>query len=96
MHARLRGAQKATARLFKMGPKSVQQHRQTRDVKEVTDKDSLNIERDDRCTPAQHPKKGIVTYTDLKIRDAFVRDEGRLVRKHMVCCASIGDGHTSG
>ena len=74
-----------------MGRKTVQRHRQTRDVRDMTDKDSLAIERDDCCTPAQHRKKGIVTHTDLKIRDALVRDEDRLAR-----CASIGDCHTSG
>ena len=79
-----------------MGPKAVQRHRQTRDVKDMRDKDSLAIERDDCCTPAQHRKKGIVTHTDLKIRDVLVRDEGRLVRNHMFCRASIGKGHTSG
>ncbi len=79
-----------------MGPKAVQRHRQTGDKKGMPDKDTLTVEGDDDCAPAQHRKKGIVTHTDLKIRDALVRDEGRLVRKHMVCRASIGDGHTSG
>ena len=79
-----------------MGPKDVQRHRQTGDMKGMPDKDMLTVEGDDDCAPAQHRKKGIVTHMDLKIRDVLVRDEGRLVRKHMVCCASISNCHTSG
>ena len=39
---------------------------------------TLTVEGNDDRAPTQHGKKGIVTHTDLKIRDALVRDEGRL------------------
>ena len=62
----------------------------------MLDECTLTVEGIDDHAPTHHGKKGIVTHTDLKIKDVHVRDEGRLVWKHMICCATISDGNTSG
>ena len=59
----------------------------------MTDQNSLAVEGDYDRTPAQYREVGIIPHAHLKIRNALVRDEGRLVREHVVGGTSVGDGH---
>ena len=62
----------------------------------MSDKDTPTVEGDDSRASPQNWKEGIVTHTNLEIRNAFVGDEGRLVRKHVVSRSRISDGDARG
>ncbi len=81
---------KSAATLGDVLSKTVEGHRQSRNVKNVTDKKTFTIKLKNSCPSTKDWDERIVAHANRETRHSPVADEAQLVRDHMIRGARVG------
>jgi hypothetical protein len=90
-HSSLKSANETASALLEMSARTVEWHRKTRNVKDIADKNALSVEGEDGSAASKDWNVWVITHVHLQIFNSLVRDEGWLVRSHVICGASVGN-----
>jgi hypothetical protein len=90
-HSSLKSANETASALLEMSAKTVKWHRKTGNVKGIADKNALSVEGEDGSAVSKDWNVWVITHAHLQIFNGLVRDEGWLVRSHVICGASVSN-----
>ena len=91
VHPEALHANKTTPMLTLVSAEAVQRVAESRNMKTLPDQNAFPIHVDDGGARAQDGGEGVVSHTDSSSGDWPVRDEGALVREHVIRGAGIRD-----